>query len=350
MRSLVFKCVATAMSLCVASAAYSATFTVSSGNVTALKNALNSVAPGDTIEIAAGTFNLSEGLKTVRDGAAGKYITIRGAGNSSTGTKLVLQQDAGYVLAILNDYYKVEGLFIDANAKGTKGVMIEGASHGYFTNVLVQKSLNECFKIRKNSKYWLLKNCKVQYSGQSPDQFGEGFYVSDADQNWKVVPETTGYITFLNCTAYKTKNDAFDLKEGSHHIKIIGCTIDFGNVETYSTRGANGIYNRSNYSQVIDTVYKNNMNCNDGGWFVLADNTTANGTSYGNNLEIIGCTQTNTYCEGAGKNDILVNNGFSKTTVYSDTKLTYTGAKPTVSSVTNFKEMQWTGEGGAILR
>jgi hypothetical protein len=323
------------------------TFSINAGDVSALRSALSSVAPGDIVQLAAGTYSLSSGLASSRDGAAGKYITVRGAGSS---TKLQLTSNAGAVLTIANDYYKLENMYLDANGKGTKGLLIEDANHGFVTNVTVQKSQNECFKIRKNSRYWLISNCTVRYAGQNGEMFGEGFYVSDADQNWKTKPnaDITGNITFLNCTVYQCPNDGFDLKEGSHDIKIIGCTIDFGNIQTSTTRGANAIYNRANNVQVINSTYKNNMNARDGGYFVLADNSYSDITkkSYGNNVEIKNCDITNTELSGSGRDNVVLNNGFATAKIYKDTPFTYAGAKPDNPSASTFVERTWSGEGG----
>jgi hypothetical protein len=325
------------------------TFSISAGDVSALRSALASVAPGDIVQLAAGTYSLTSGLDTSKDGAAGKYITIRGAGSS---TKLQLEANDGAVLTIGNDYYKVENLYLDANKKGTKGLLIEEASHGYVTNVTVQKSLNECFKIRKNSHYWLISNCTVKYAGQSGEMYGEGFYVSDADQNWKTKPNAdhTGYITFLNCTVYQCPNDGFDLKEGSHNIKIIGCTIDFGNIQTSTDRGSNAIFNRAKDVQVINCTYKNNMNSRNGGWLVVADRSysTITKTFYGDIVEIKNCTITNTELSGSNRDNVVLSNEFSTAKIYKDTPFTYTGSKPDNPAASTFDERGWGGEGGGI--
>ena len=56
--------------------------------------------------------------------------------------------------------------------------------------------------------------------------------------------------------AIQTKNDGFDFKEGTHHIKVIGGTVDFQNTVPESTVGNNGIFMRANDVQIINTTVK----------------------------------------------------------------------------------------------
>jgi hypothetical protein len=337
----------TAAMLLGTAAAHAATYNVTAGSVSSLQNALNSAVGGDTISLPAGTWNLSSGLSTVRSGSSGKYITIDGAGSS---TILKLTSLSGSVFKIGHSYIKLRDMFLNANTLGTKGLLIEGASHGYVTNVTVDYSRNEAFKIRKNSQYWEFLNCQAKHPGASGEMYGEGFYVSDADQNWTVNPDNTGYITFAKCVVYKATNDGFDLKEGSHHIKIVGCRVDYANMETATTRGANGIYCRANYCDVINSQLENNLNCNDGGWLVLANDTTAsNGVTYGNNVDIKNSRAVNTICQGDGnRSNVLIRNDVVTARVYSDCSTAYTGTNPSRPAASTFVEMTWSGEGGGV--
>lgn len=199
---------------------------------------------------------MSDGaINTSNSGSSGSYITIRGTGS---GANLNYTASAGNAaFGIKHNYYKLENLTINSNSNSNKGLLIE-ASHGYVTNVTVENTLGEGFKIRKNSQYWLLQNCISRYTGKG-GKYGEGFYVGDADQNWTTAPnaDASGYITFLNCTAFD-QNDGFDFKEGTHHIKVIGSTVDFNNTVPESTVGDNGLFIRANNVQVIQSIVKNN--------------------------------------------------------------------------------------------
>lgn len=273
----------------VAPAAYAATKTVPAGDLATLRSYLSSAQPGDIIEVS-GTFTVSNGtIATSVNGTAGNYITIRGTGSGATFNFTASAGNAAF--HVKHHYYKLENLTINSNSQSNKGLLIE-ASHGYVTNVTVKNTLAEGFKIRKNAQYWLFSDSTAQNTGQS-GKFGEGFYVGDADQNWTTAPnpDQSGYITFLRCSAIQTKNDGFDFKEGTHHIKVVSSTVDFQNTVPESTVGNNGLFMRANNVQVIDTTVKNNAGT--GQAFRTSKITASDGIAYGSNLELKGVTGNN---------------------------------------------------------
>ncbi|GLI09051.1 hypothetical protein YDYSG_50830 [Paenibacillus tyrfis] len=323
--------------------AWAATKTVPPGDVAALRSYLAGTQPGDILEVS-GTYAVSDGtITTSVNGSAGKYITIRGTGS---GASFTFTESAGNAaFHIKNNYYKLENITINSNSKSNKGILIE-ASHGYLTKVTVKNTLGEAFKIRKNSQYWLLEDCTAESTGQS-GKFGEGYYVGDADQNWQTKPDAdrSGYITFLNCKAILTKNDGFDFKEGTHHIKVIGSTVDFKNTVPESTVGNNGLFIRANNVQVIGTTVKNNAGT--GQAFRANKITASDGVSYGSNLELKAVTASN--LGGA-----MIHTNFGSTKLYSDYTMTgvvgglKTSGSATITTVapSAFTEMTWNGEGG----
>lgn len=343
--SLFTVCLTLLATLFVGTPAYAATKTVPAGDVATLRSYLANAQPGDIIEIS-GTYNVSDGtISTSISGTSGNYITLRGTGSGAT---LNFTASAGNSCFYLkNNYYKLENITINSNSNSNKGILIE-ASHGYLTNVTVKNTLAEAFKIRKNSQYWLLQNCSAQYPGQS-GKYGEGFYLSDADQNWTTAPaaDKTGYITFLNCTAIQPKNDGFDFKEGSHHIKVIGCTVDFQNTVPESTLGNTGMYIRANDIQVINTTVKNNAGT--GQAFRGNKTTASDGNTYGSNLEL-------KQVSGVNLAGALIHTSFTSNTLYTDYSMTsvsgglYNSGSNTATTAdpSTFSEMTWSGEGGDI--
>lgn len=325
------------------STAMAATKVVPAGDVATLRSYLASAQPGDIIEIS-GTYNISDGtIATFVSGSNNNYITIRGTGSGATLNYTASAGNAAF--HIKHGYYKLENVTINSNSNSNKGLLIE-ASHGFITNVTVKNTLAEGFKIRKNSQYWLLSNSSAQFTGQS-GKFGEGFYVGDADQNWTTAPnaDQSGYITFLNCSTVATKNDGFDFKEGTHHIKVIGADIDFQNTVPESTVGNNGMYIRANNVQVINTAVKNNAGT---GQAYRANKITASdGISYGSNLELKAVSGVN--LAGA-----LIHTSFTSNTLFTDYTMTgvagglYASGSQTATSASpsSFTEMTWTGEGG----
>ncbi|MFE5320311.1 DNRLRE domain-containing protein [Paenibacillus sp. NPDC056579] len=325
--------------------AFAATYTVPAGDVASLRSYLANAQPGDIIQVS-GTYNVTDGtIATSRSGTAGNYITIRGTGSGAIFNYTASAGNASF--HIKHGYYKLENITINSNSQSNKGLLIE-ASHGYVTNVTVKNTLSEAFKIRKNSQYWLFENCVAQEAGKS-GKFGEGFYVGDADQNWTTAPnpDQSGYITFLNCSAIKTKNDGFDFKEGTHHIKVIGSTVDFQNTVPESTVGNNGLFMRANNVQVINTTVKNNAGTGQG--FRTSKLTASDGVSYGSNLELKKVTATN--LAGA-----MIYTNYSSNKLYTDYTMTSVAGglhasgsnTATSTSPSSFNEMTWSGEGGAV--
>lgn len=327
------------------STALAATKTVPAGDVATLRSYLSSAQPGDIIEVS-GTYSVSDGtIFTSISGTSSNYITIRGTGSGATFNFTASAGNTSF--HIKHNYYKVENLTINANSQSNKGMLIE-ASHGYVTNVTIKNTLAEAFKIRKNSQYWLLTNCTAHNTGQS-GKFGEGFYVGDADQNWTTAPnaDQSGYITFLNCSAIQTKNDGFDFKEGTHHIKVVGGNIDFQNTVPESTVGNNGVFMRANNVQVINTTVKNNAGT--GQAYRTSKVTASDGISYGSNLELKNVTASNT--TGA-----MIYTNYTSNKLYTDYTMTnvagglYASGSNTATSTnpSSFVEMTWSGEGGDL--
>jgi hypothetical protein len=343
--SLVAGCFMAASAFGFGPRAYAATLTVPAGDVATLRSYLASAQPGDIIEVS-GTYNVSDGtIATSVSGSAGNYITIRGTGSGATFHFTASAGNAAFY--IHNNYYQLENVTIDANSNSNKGLLIE-ASHGYVTNVTVENTLGEGFKIRNNSKYWLVRDSVSEYTGQS-GKYGEGFYVGDADQNWKTAPyaDQSGFITFLNCSAIQTKNDGFDFKEGTQNIKVIGSTVDFQNTVPESSLGNNGMYLRVTHAQVINTTVKNNAGT--GQAFRANHMTATDGNPYGDDLELKGVTASN--MAGA-----MMYTNFPLTTLYTDYTMQnvsgglYASGSNTATSASpsSFAEMTWSGEGGDV--
>jgi len=217
-------------------------------NKTDLQALLNDAQPGDVIEFS-GTHTGS--IETKRHGSFSQPITIRGVG----GNAVIEGSGSGRGLEIFHDHYRLE----DFTIKGfQKGLWVDNADHGIVRNVTVRDIRNEAFKFRNFSNYWLVDSCSAINTGVQVLTFGEGFYVGDASSNWERYdqPDTSGYITFLDCYTSETANDGYDVKEGSHHVKYVNCIADFSQRDPFgkSSVGDNGFYARASNIQFIDSM------------------------------------------------------------------------------------------------
>jgi hypothetical protein len=312
--------------------------------VAELRSYLYSAKPGDTLLIS-GTINVGNGaIHTSKHGTLQDYIVIKGINN---GMLLFTNNADEACLKIMHNYYKVVDLVVDANSKSKRGILIEGASHGIVLNVEVRNTLQEGVKIRKNSQYWYFERCGVVESGKI-GKYGEGFYCGDAFANWTTgdSPDLTGYITFNKCYTKRTHADGFDFKEGTHHIKVINCTVDFENIELDMVYGNSGVFSRANYLQVIDCVFKNNSK-GDRSCVFIQNKLAKDGVYYGSNSEIKNITVDNfkNYLYWTDQSGFKLYNDY---TITNCPGLIQPGSPATaiIADPVGFIQMTWDGVGG----
>lgn len=318
--------------------------------VAELRASLAAAQPGDTIELAAGTYDVSDGpIQTTRPGSTGAHITISGKEAGAT-LKWTATSERS-CLNIKHSYFVVQNLTIDANGKSKRGILIENASHGKLLNVTVKNSDNEGFKIRKNSQYWLIEDCIATGTGRA-GKFGEGFYCGDAKSNWTTgeKPDRTGYITFNRCQAIQTMADGFDCKEGTHHIKIVNCTVDYQNRDVDTKYGNHAVFTRTEGMQVIGLIAKNNGHANASGEVIRASNMTGpDKVVYGGKVEVQGL-RVNRWRGGiywANHASLILYKDFS----YTESGGAKQPKSPNVATEkepASFVQMTWAGEGGAL--
>jgi hypothetical protein len=306
---------------------------------------LGSATPGDTIFVS-GTIYVSGGaIKTSKSGVPSAPIFINGLND---GILIFTAPADRACLTVSHNYYRINNLSIDANSQSKRGLLIEEAEHGIVTGVSVLRTLNEAFKIRKNSRFWLFDQCTVLEPGREK-KYGEGFYAGDANANWTTgnIADRTGYITFNRCTVYAYA-DGFDLKEGTHNIKVVNCFVDWQGGDVDKQFGNHGVSTRCDNVQIINCTVKNNTK--GVGKCVWAGSLKAkDGIWYGKNVEIKKLTGYNMAQYGYWSS-------VSATTLYSDYTIEKcAGIKDPTSEVTalvgnpsDFIQMTWTGIGGEI--
>lgn len=281
-----------------------------------LQEQLDQTKPGDVILVSGVhdrfprqpyynfTYAEEQSRASYQTEAAGTFhqpIIIRGDGTAvlrGMGT-----DSAQYGLCILHDYYMVEDLTVE---KVKKGVVVENANHGVFRRVTVREVENEGFKFRYNAQHFLVEDCLAEDTGRAENhkspgigrRNGEGFYVGNAASNWAgaksslppdpQVPDVSGFITFINCTARSCRNDGFDFKEGSHDIKVINCLVDWStDIEPLPNADQSdaGIYLRGDRIQIINTTVLNSEH-----WAaaIKTAHATVDRIAYGHSLELYG--------------------------------------------------------------
>lgn len=299
--------------------------------------------PGDVIHVSG--VHTGKFVTSV-DGTAAAPITIEGDGTAV----LIGSSPSDPVLEIRNSFYRINNLAIRG---GQKGIYVGGA-HGILDGISVSDTQEEGFTFpRSDAQYWLVKNCSVRHTGLE-GKYGEGFYVGESSGNWLTNrPDTPNHITFYNCVASDTVNDAWDFKEGAHHIKVVKCTADMTNSAPLPASSLpydhTGAYCRANKVQYIDFRVKNLSEGAELDALGLYQENARDGVTYGRDMEL-----KHVVCENSPKcHFVFINDRKMGVKIYNDCDWRGAGgfASPQSSDTTivptgEFVEMRWDGEGG----
>lgn len=307
-----------------------------------LQDGLDQAQPGDIIEFS-GTHNGN--FETTADGTASDPIIVRGVGGNAV--ILGSSTGSGYGLTIEHDHYIFEDFTVKRHKKGIYGLNADDIT---VRDVVIEEIGQEAFKVRRYSNFWFVERVHAENTGLSGN-YGEGFYVGDAESNWEnsSTPDTSGYVTFLDCSTTDTRNDGYDVKEGAHHVKFINCVANFSDVEPQSgaNAGDSGWYIRGNHVQLINCTVEDLTN---GGSGVKIFETSASGGPYGRDNELKAYTADNLTGSAIHIHKSAVG---AETTLYTDYTLIdvdgglyYTSSSAQTASPGSFTELTWSGTGG----
>ncbi|MFF8846900.1 right-handed parallel beta-helix repeat-containing protein [Streptomyces sp. NPDC015127] len=178
-----------------------------------LKAALTAARPGDTIQLADGTY--TGNFKTTADGSSGARITLTGS------SRAVLKAGGGYGLHLNGaSYWTVKGITVTG---GQKGIMADTADGVVIDAVTVHDLDMEGVHFRNSSRNGVIKNSRIYDTGNDGRGMGEGVYVgsaggtSDRSDNAQILNNTIGP---------DVGGEAVDIKEGTTGARIIGNTFD----------------------------------------------------------------------------------------------------------------------------
>ena len=241
--------------------------TINVSTAAQLKTALTSAKPGDTINLADGTY--TGNFKTTVSGSSSSPITLTGS------AKAVLTAGGGYGLHLNGaSYWQVKGITVTG---GQKGIMIDSATRVTIDGITVHGLDMEGVHFRNSSTYGTIKNSKIYDTGNDGRGMGEGVYVgsaggtSDKSDNVQILDNTIGP---------DVGGEAIDLKEGTTGGRVAGNTFD--------GRGLTG----ANFDDSWIDVKGNN--------YVIENNTGKNTTNNG--------FETHTQQSGWGCGTVFRNN------------------------------------------
>jgi hypothetical protein len=185
-----------------------------------LTDALNNAQPGDTIEVAPGTYI---GRWTiVRSGAFCAPITLTGPrmailrGPDLTGTELYLNGA---------DYWVIHGISLQ---KSLTGIGVKNGANWNVVDSLDTSGQGQAnVVIKTNSTHNKILHSQIHGGGISDAQFGEGVYIGTAESEWvNGVPDRSDSNEVIGNHIYGTTADGIQSMAGTTGTLIRGDTID----------------------------------------------------------------------------------------------------------------------------
>ncbi|MGW2055585.1 right-handed parallel beta-helix repeat-containing protein [Streptomyces sp. NPDC001840] len=271
-----------------------------------LKAALTAARPGDTIQLANGTYKGN--FKATTPGTSGSRITLTGS------SAAVLTTGGGGYALHLNGaaYWTVKGITL---TDAQKGIVADAANGVVIDSVTVHNLDMEGVHFRQSSSDGILRNSRIYDTGNDGRGMGEGVYVgtantlSDRSDNAQILNNTIGP---------DVGGENVDIKEGTTGARIIGNTFDGGGL-TGANYDDSWVDVKGNNVLVEGNTGKNTTNngyethTQQSGWgcgTVFRSNKSDLGGSTGANQLAINVTNSSSSC---------------RTTVYSSN--TVTGGK-----------------------
>jgi cellulose binding protein with CBM2 domain len=165
-----------------------------------LGSAIAAVRPGQTIRLAAGTYNGAFLARTA--GTASAPITVTGpasavitnpdSAGSSGGSCTVPAAgfDPGYGFWLYQaPYWRLTGFTVN---NAIKGIIVDNSAHVTIDGVTVQNINAEGVHFRSSSPDGVLQNSTIRDTGKVQPEYGEGIYLGSANSNWSCYGNTGG--------------------------------------------------------------------------------------------------------------------------------------------------------------
>lgn len=228
-------------------------------NIEELCYAVKNAMPGDTILVAAGTYDYStyQEIEASADGTKDTPITIKAADEKNPPVIKGANYESGYVLHITGDYWIIENLNITSSQKG---IVIDNSNYTVIRNCDIGNTGSEAVAIRDGSSHCLVQNCNIHDSGIVTPGYGEGVYIGSSYTvsgfDYKCDYNTVDKCTFKNVAA-----EHIDVKEYTTGTEISNCTF-YGDGISGANYAGSFIDIAGNECYVHDNIGYRNNNAN----------------------------------------------------------------------------------------
>ncbi|MDT0342860.1 discoidin domain-containing protein [Streptomyces litchfieldiae] len=202
-----------------------------------LQDAIDEAEPGDTIEMADGTY---DNIVIANSGTAAEPITLTGSPDAIVDGG---DNGSGYGVDLRADHWRLTG-FTVRDAK--KGVMATGASGNVLDGIEVYDIGEEGIHFRQESSDNVVRDSFVHDTGQVTEDYGEAIYLGSAQNHWDGGPDTSDRNRVLNNRlGPNVTAEHVDIKEGSTGGEVSGNTFD-GTGQTGANSGESWVSAKGN--------------------------------------------------------------------------------------------------------
>lgn len=188
-----------------------------------LQQAVAAARPGDTIQLAAGTYNplAIAGVS----GTAQAPITLTGPADAVIDGGAI---SGGYAVHLDGaSFWQLSGFSVTG---GGKGVVVDGGGHNVLDSLDVGRTGDEAVHFRANSSDNSLQRSTIHDTGLAQPQYGEGAYIGSAKSNWKKIsggqPDLSMRNRIVDNTFQKITAENVDVKEETSGALISGNRFD----------------------------------------------------------------------------------------------------------------------------
>jgi hypothetical protein len=232
-----------------------------------LTSAIAAVRPGQTIRLAAGTYNGAFLARTA--GTAAAPITLTGPASAvitnpdssgSSGTSCSVPAagfDPGYGFWLYQaPYWRLTGFTVNT---AIKGIVIDNSAHVTIDGVTVQNINAEGVHFRSSSPDGVIQNSTIHDTGKVQPEYGEGIYLGSANSNWSCYGNTGGVDA---SDRVQVLNNHVGPNVAAEHVDVKEGTV--GGVIRGNTWNGQGIAGQNSADSWLDVKGSN---------YVIEDNT-----------------------------------------------------------------------------
>jgi hypothetical protein len=185
-----------------------------------LERALAAARPGDTIRMAAGTY---DPVVISRSGTAAAPITLTGPKGA-----VIRGSGKGYTVHLDKaSHWQLVGFAVSG---GGKGIMTDGSTGLLLDSLTVSDTGDEAVHFRGGSSRNTIQRSTIRNTGLNQPEYGEGVYVGSAKSNWKKYsggqPDLSMNNRVVGNTFQRITAENVDVKEETGGTLIAGNRFD----------------------------------------------------------------------------------------------------------------------------